>query len=149
MDPLSAFALACGVIQVVDFGLKVVVKCRELYKDGASSENKEISTMARHLKCLTVDLKLPDTVQTPGSVAHVYNDEGELPGLAQKCSETADELIGELDKLSIRGPRKRRDAIRKAIKASWGKNTVGDIQRRLEAHRELLDTSVLINLRFV
>lgn len=30
MDPLTAFSLACGVIQVVDLSTKIVVKCREL-----------------------------------------------------------------------------------------------------------------------
>ena len=149
MEPLSAFALACGVIQVVDSSLKVVVKCREIYKDGASSENKEIDSMARRLKSLTADLKLPDTVQSPGSPLSLYNDNEELQQLARQCSETAGELISKLDKLSIRGTPKKRDVLWKAIKAIWEKNTIEGIQRRLEAHCGTLNTSILKNLRFV
>lgn len=39
MDPFTAFSLACGVIQVVDFSTKLVGKCREVYRDGTSTEN--------------------------------------------------------------------------------------------------------------
>lgn len=34
MDPLSAFSLACGVIQVVDFGCKVVSRANEILQTG-------------------------------------------------------------------------------------------------------------------
>lgn len=49
MDPLTAFSLACGVIQIVDFGTKVVQQCRELYKDGSLSEYVDVEEMAKHL----------------------------------------------------------------------------------------------------
>ena len=49
MDPLTAFSLACGVIQVVDFSIKVTSKCRELYKYGALESNKEIESMSEYL----------------------------------------------------------------------------------------------------
>lgn len=39
MDPITAFSLACGVIQVVDFSLNVVGKCREIYRDGTTTEH--------------------------------------------------------------------------------------------------------------
>lgn len=149
MDPLSAFSLACGVIQVVDFSTKIVVKCREMYKDGALSENKEIESMAKHLTKLSTDLKLASAVPNPGPMPQLYYDNQDLLKLAQQCSGTATELIGELQKLSIQGPHRKRDVVRKAVKAVRKKSTIEDIQRRLEQYRRTLDTRILVNLRFV
>ena len=149
MDPLTAFSLACGVIQVVDFSTKIVVKCRQIYKDGASSEYNEIESMTRSLTDLTTDLRLPSTIQSPGSAPQLYHDDQELLKLAQQCSETATELINELKKLSIQGRHRKRDAFRKAVKGAWKHSAIEAIQKRLEHYRRTLDTRILINLRFV
>ena len=149
MDPLTAFSLTCGVIQVVDFSTKIVVRCRQLYKDGVTSENKEIESMAKHLTALATGLKLPTTLQIPESAPHLYHDDKELLKLAKQCSETAMELISELQKLAIASPQRKRDAFRKAIKVIWKKDTIENIQRSLEWYRRTLDTRILINLRFV
>lgn len=149
MDPLTAFSLACGVIQVVDFSTKVVVKCREIYKTGASSENQEIESMAKNLTDLFIDLDTVSAVPNPGPMPRVYHDDQDLRKLAQQCSKTAKELIAELQKLNIQGQPRKRDVLRKAAKVIWKKSTIDEIERRLELYRRTLDTRTLINLRFV
>ena len=149
MDPITAFSLACGVIQVVDFSTKVVVKCREITKDGASSENKEIESMAKNLTDLFTDLSSASAVVNHRPMPQLYHDDQDLRKLAQQCSETAKELIAEIQKLSIQGQPRKRDVLRKAVKVVWKKSTIDDIQRRLETYRRTLDTRTLINLRFV
>ncbi len=149
MDPLTAFSLACGVFQVVDFSTKIVSKCREVYKHGVSSENKEIESMAKHLADLATELKLPNPIQSPGSAPQLYQDDQELLKLAEQCSETAAKLIEELQKLRIQGQHRKRDAFRKAIKTIWKNDTIQDIQRDLERYRKTLDTRILITLRSV
>lgn len=149
MDPLSAFSLACGVIQVIDFSRKVVVKCRQLYRNGASSENEETESMAKCLTDLSTDLSLASAVQNPGRTTQLYHDDRELLRLAQQCSGTATELVAKLQKLSIQDRFRKRDAIRKAVNGVWKKSTIEGIQRRLEQYRRMLDTRILISLRFV
>ncbi len=150
MDPLTAFSLACGVFQVVDFSTKIVSKCREMYKHGVSSENKEIESMAKHLRDLATELKLPNTIQSPGSAPpQLFQDDQELLKLAEQCSETATKLIEEIQKLRIQGQHRKRDAFRKAIKTMWKNDTIQDIQRSLERYRKTLDTRILITLRSV
>ena len=149
MDPLTAFSLACGVIQVVDFSTKIVVKCRQIYKDGATSENKEIETMAENLTGLATDLKLPSLTENPGSADQLYHDDQELLKLAGQCSETATELVNEIQKLSIQGRQRKRDAFRMTVKVVWKKDATKNIQKRLEGYRQTLDTRILINLRSV
>ncbi len=145
MDPITAFSLARGVIQVVDFSTKVVVKCRGIYKDGALSENREIESMTKHLTDLFTELKSASAVPNPGPLSQLYHDDHDLQKLAQQCSETAAKLIAELQDLSIQGQQRNRDVFRKAFKGVWKKSTVEGIQRRLEYYRRTLDTRILIN----
>lgn len=149
MDPLTAFVLACGVIQVVDFSTKVVVKCREIYKDGASSENKEIESLAKHLIDVYMELDAANAVVKPAPTLQLHRDDQDLQNLAQQCSETAKELIAQLQKLKVQGQPRKRDVLRKTVKVVWKKSAIEDIERRLEHYRRTLDTRILINLRFV
>ena len=45
MDPLTAFSLACGVIQVVDFIGKILLTFKEIHKKGESAENQDLRQM--------------------------------------------------------------------------------------------------------
>lgn len=49
MDPVTAFGLAAGVLQVVGFSLDAVKTCRELYKDGSLAGNREVQTVMNEL----------------------------------------------------------------------------------------------------
>ena len=138
MDPLSAFSLACGVIQVVDFSTEVVKKARELYKDGNLSQNKEAEEMAIQLTQLRSSLKLP---------THRDRDDTELLKLGEKCSDTAKDLVTEIQKLKVSGPHKKRQVLGKTIKTIWKKTAIDEIQKRLDNYRNLLDHRVLIDLR--
>ena len=46
MDPLTAFSLAAGVIQVLDCSFKVVKICRELVKDGSLAPHRNTEELA-------------------------------------------------------------------------------------------------------
>lgn len=45
MDPLTAFSLAAGIIQVVDVSFKVLAQCKELYKKGSLVEHRETAAV--------------------------------------------------------------------------------------------------------
>ena len=42
MDPLTAFGLAAGVLQVVDFSYKALSVCKEIYRDGSLSQHRDV-----------------------------------------------------------------------------------------------------------
>ena len=149
MDPLTALSLACNAIQVIDFSAKIVSKCKELYKDGASAKKREIESMAKYLAKVSTDLRLPETFSSAESTQQECQEDEKLLKLAQQCSETANELICELQKLAIQGTRRKRDAVFKAVKETWNKTIIESIEDRLEQHRKTLDTLILIDLRYV
>lgn len=145
MDPLTAFGLACGVIQVVDFGTKTLITCKEIYKGGSSSEYQELEDLTKNLVDVRSELDLPSVHQSGGSFDKT--DERSLLELASRCSATADQLIEKLHSLKIEGPHKKRQAVLKTGKLLWEKSEIHEIQKRLDGYRDALDTEILINLR--
>ena len=89
MDPVSAFSLACSVIQVVDFSTRVIASFQELYKNGSLAGNEEIEDIALRLDSLRDDLELP----TSSSDQSLHFDDKNLLQLADDCSETAKDVI--------------------------------------------------------
>ena len=138
MDPFTAFSLVCGIIELVNFSSEVVKKCRELYRDGASSENNEVEEMAEYLTDLRTNLDLQDR-----------DGPDELLDLGSKCSQTAHELIAALQKLKVSGPQRKRQVAGKAFKAIRTRRALDEIQKRLDNYRKLLDGRILVDLRSV
>ena len=138
MDPITVFSLVCGVIQIVDTSMEVAKKCRELYKNGASSEDREIENMAKHLTDLYGNLD-----------PRAQGGPGELQDLCSKCSNTAQQLCTEVQKLKVNGPHRKREAVVKTVKAVWKRSVIEGIQKQLDGYQKLLDSNILVDLRFV
>lgn len=49
MDPVTALGLVAGILQVVDFSVKALGKCRELHKDGSLAEHRNTKEIAKYL----------------------------------------------------------------------------------------------------
>ena len=49
MDPVTAFGLAAGILQVIDMSTKALSVCQELYKDGSLAENRDTEAITRDL----------------------------------------------------------------------------------------------------
>jgi len=144
MDPLTAFSLACGVIQVIDFSTKVLSQCREIYKNGSLSENESIESMAEVLTTLRADMQ-PTTSSTGTPTA----GDKDLIQLSIKCSEMAKELIGELQSLKAGSTGSRWKAVSSTYRSLRKKSTIDRMQRQLEEYRKIMDTKVLADLRLV
>lgn len=72
MDPLSIVALASATVQFVDFGLKTVHRCYEIYKsaEGLTADNAELKDHTRRLEEISVDLAHPQIITTPSGERH-------------------------------------------------------------------------------
>lgn len=148
MDAVAALSVVCGVIQIVDFGTKVVSKCREIHKTGTSSENRELVSMTTRLQDLSKAIgPYNDQLHHSNLPAQLSDDDRDILELARECSGTADELVAELHKLQVQDPIRKRDAVKKTFKILWKKSTIDGIQNRLEKYQKTLDTRILINLR--
>ena len=71
LDPWTALSLAGNIVQFVDFGTKVFVEGRSLYKSttGLSSVNQELDFVAEEVHKFVGALRRPLTqVQSPPSI---------------------------------------------------------------------------------
>ena len=146
MDAIAAFSLACNVIQVVQFSMDVVSTCRELYREGSLSKYDHLEYMTNHLIGLRNALD-STTVQGNQNIGQCQDQA--LLDLSEKCSTTAKELSGELQRLKINGPHNKRQVIRKSAKSLWRKNSIERIQTRLDEYRKILDSHILLGIRSV
>ena len=58
MDPAAAFALACGIIQFVDFSCKLVVMTKEVFDKGSLTRNDGLEEQTQRLDDLRSKLVL-------------------------------------------------------------------------------------------
>ncbi|KAL6713687.1 hypothetical protein ACLMJK_009152 [Lecanora helva] len=148
MEPVAAFALACGVIQVVDFGLKTLSRSRELYKIGSLAENDDAEQFARYHTKLREQLEALAKNPHPQTDNPAFHDEGVLLRLANECSKTADSLTAELESLKIQqSSHRKHHALVKSIKSRLKKGSIDSLQRKLEHYQKMIDTQIIVSLR--
>ncbi|KAL8807579.1 MAG: hypothetical protein Q9182_000563 [Xanthomendoza sp. 2 TL-2023] len=141
MDPITAFNLAAGVIQVVDISFRAVSKCRELLKDGSLAEHRETAEIVDALANTTGSLGVSiRQLATPRS-----KDDSEILELSTKCSRTAGELLTELNRLKL-GQGGLRQAIAQSVRAIRSKQFLQQKQSDLKEYQQVLDTRILIRL---
>lgn len=145
MDPLSAFSLACNVLQIVDLGRKVILRAREIYKDGATSENIALEETTTSL-ALASDKMQKALQKAPKPLTE---DEQETLDIAAKCLGTSKELLTKLEELKPSAHRRKRQALTFGLWTAWEKDVVNDIQQKLDQYRKVFATRVLISLRYV
>ncbi|CAF9932900.1 MAG: hypothetical protein HETSPECPRED_008477 [Heterodermia speciosa] len=140
MDPLTAFSLACGVIQIVDFGTRALSTIKEMYKQGELSEYKELEETTKHLGNAQRDICLPTT-------ALQKRQDKELFEIAKDCSEIATELTTKLQTLKITNAHRKRDRIKVGLKAFREKHNIQELQKRLDSYRTAFNDHILLGLR--
>ena len=92
MDPATAFSLAVGVLQVIDYSFKVVKICRELAKDGSLAPHRNTE-------------KLTDTLGMHVLVLHVLLWPDLLDAAYRRCSMTIIRYLANTDEGSSEGYR--------------------------------------------
>jgi hypothetical protein len=147
LDPMAALGVAGNVVQFVDFSIKLVGKAHDIYKstDGSLPENLDAEKVAETIRVLQSKLKI-DENHYP---SYDNETEGLLEGLCSSCNETANELLEILGGLKMQGKKTTWKSMRQAIKSFKGKATVSEILGRLEHFRELLEMTILVELRYI
>lgn len=116
--------------------------CRTLYKQGSITGHADIIAKAQCLKSLKSKLESQRLIKDISAFRQPIDNE--LLEVAQKCSETAQKLIEEIDKL--KAPRKR-DVVVKAMKIVSRQRVLDKLQAQIERYQQTLDTHIMIDLR--
>jgi trehalose-6-phosphate synthase len=70
----------------------------------------------------------------------------DLINISTKCSETAAELLAELQKLQPKSRGGLHQALKKSVLAIRRKDFVKGVQNKLDAYQRILDTRILVRL---
>lgn len=144
MEPLAALSVAANVIQLVDFGTRLIRNIHQLHQDGQVSEDIDLHTVTKDLRDLNGRLQ---TSAEQRSDQHSFaGDETALVHLVRGCNKVADEMIGRLSKLSG-AKHKSWDSFRLALKSLWTRKEIEAIAARLESYRDQLVLRILVDLR--
>jgi hypothetical protein len=147
MEPISALTVACAVVQLVDFGSKIVGTGLKAYKsvDGAPEDIVEIEALAVHAEQLSK--RLASSKKTRKLNAGI-KDEDNLRELASRSERLANEIVGILSRL--RGQQHCTwSAVQTAVKLKWNESKIMDLRARLDAIKSEIGLQLLCMIRCV
>ena len=147
MEPIAALSLASNVIQVVNFSAGIVSKSSELYKshNGRLAQHTDIATTSSDLNQLTS--KLSASIAPPSVPTVLFEDDFALHALCKRAIDVSQELQDGLNKLQVNGAPSKWKSLRKALKSIWGKERIAQLESRLAAYRDELDSRILIGIK--
>lgn len=147
MEPLAALSLAANVVDVVYFSASIVSKTSELYNSthGQLFEHTDIITTSSDLNRLTT--KLSDSIALRAMPSVFSEDDQALQTLCDGCIEVSQELQDGLNRLQTDGSRSKWRSLRKALKTIWAKEHISELQCRLAAYRDQLDSRIIVGIK--
>lgn len=143
MDPMSGFGLACNVFTVVDFSVKVVVKSREMWENGAAAELQSLQAIVEDLKKSTAELSR--SISDDNAVGR-RRREKEMQALCDDCNGEAQKLLVKMERLTGEKELTLKN-VSKAIKLVWKKEELDATVRLLESYQARINTRLLIEMR--
>ena len=119
LDPLSAFSVAYNMLQVIDFGVKVLSKATDYRKAeaGVLTEQKDLRDVSHSLSNLNTEL-LASLPQQTVSKQHTV-EEARLVEANNECLRLSKKLIDILDRLKLKERHAVFDSLRMSIKTMW------------------------------
>ncbi len=120
MDPVAAIGLAGTIVQFVDFSWKLLSETRDLYDSstGVSADNDVLEKISKDLTNLNDALTAPSTA---GAIPD------RLRNLACQCKGAAEELFEVLDKIKIKGSRRKWKSFMQALRSVWKKEQIENL----------------------
>ena len=147
MESLAVLGLVSNIVQLVDAAANAYEICREVYQHGAAIEDARVSYTTTQLH--ESHSVLMNSISGGSNIHSQPLGSGvDLGDLSRQCCETAEELQKELESLrtsSTSGFRKAIVLTRKVLKTKKIKR----LNFRLDEYKKVLDTKILIDIRYV
>jgi hypothetical protein len=149
LDPLSAFSVACNVLQIVDFGSKVLTQAIDYRKaaNGELPENQDLRHVFQSLKSLNMDLKA-SIPRLTGSKS-LSTAETRLLEANEECLRLSMEFIDLLDRLKVKNQHAMLECLRMSVKTLWYKEKTRAIERALSQARDNLNVAFLVYIKYI
>ncbi|KAL6718207.1 hypothetical protein ACLMJK_004295 [Lecanora helva] len=135
LDPLTAVSLASAIVQLTDFGIRLVEGGIRVYQsaDGLQADHSDLDTRVTQLRELTARVIVTDD-QSEDSFSNIKF-------FARSCHSIASELLAVLDALRVRKPAgigRKWESFQKAVEAQTPRNKdkIASLEKRLKNARQ-------------
>jgi hypothetical protein len=149
MDPISAFAFAGTVIQLISFTSNIVSAARQIHNSttGQLASHEDLQSITESLKKLAVNTKA-NVQQTEDRPNLTELERGQI-ALSDGCTEVASELLAVLETLKIEEKKGKSAAFRKAFQSLLKEDKIMLLEVRLQKFTQQLILSLVDSLRSV
>lgn len=172
MDPLSSIGLAGNIVQFVDFGTKIIVQGRELYKSGSLGLNAQVEAVTDDL--LDFNTKFQHSSRVQDAARPPTENDLAMRKLCDECDEIAQQLLARLARLKPkllppsnvnassstyqkesfskrlkehgRAIEKMGNSLRLGLLSVWNRREMEEMAERLENFRSAIQTRMLSSL---
>lgn len=150
MEPLSAFALASSVLQVVEFGVKVISTATEYRKSDNAylAEHGDLRGIAESLNSMNNGLYASLERQTAG-VLQPLAEELHLIKTNEECLRISKAFVRCLDDLKLKDKRAIFDTVRMSLRALWQKDKIENMEKTVSQARNNLNIALLVFIKYV
>ena len=148
LDPLSALGLVANIVQLVDASAKAFAVCHEIYTLGASVEDSRMTYTTDQLEqCYSaLDNSFKNIAVT---ASHGVRSNVDFRDLATQCCETARALRTELQSLRKTPGGGLCETFSKFYLRRKKSNSIEKLNGRLAEYQKVLDSKILIDLRYI
>ncbi|KAK7903106.1 hypothetical protein LTR67_001123 [Exophiala xenobiotica] len=141
MEAIAAFSIACNIVQVVDFSLKILREGKQIADSGSTAKLDEFTLVSKQLEDLCQDLdKSLQSAPKP-----ISKSDDNLLKVAQGCSRAAHDVHAKLGEIMTnkKGRRGKLDIMRKMVTSN---RSITALYNKLREYERLLNTQILVQL---
>ena len=149
LDPLSAFAVACNVLQIIEVSAKVLSKAAEYRSSeaGVLDEQKDLRDVLQSLSNLNADIQA--LLPAPLDARRPSFEEACLSQANLQCLQILRDFIGLLDSLKLRGKHAVFDSFRMSVKSLWHRDKMAAMEKSLAKARDNLNVTFLVYMKYI
>lgn len=141
LDPLSAFSVACNVLQIVETSLRVLGKTAECYKSGAPDEVSTLIGNLYTIEGLNDDLR--DFIPDPLGKIPLSPTELRLVEANEECLRLSGDFIRLLESLKVT-KKSVWHSIGSSIKTMWYQDKLANFEKAISESRANLTLAFLL-----
>lgn len=148
LEPLGAFALACNLLQIVEYGAKILTKAIEYRNaaDGTLVEQQNLYGILQSLKGLNSDIEA--SMPRPSHADNQSAAESRLIAANEDCLRLSEDFINFLDRLKVNNKRSMLESLRLSIKSVWYKERLENMKNALSQARDNLNIAFLVYMEY-
>lgn len=146
MEAVAAFSLAGTILQFLDTGSRFINLAISLHNRGQDQVDESTNEITHDLDRIVKDLQ-SQGFSNPDSTASNNGQDNGLHRLVKHCGEVAEELLGNLCEHQVHDQRRKRDALKLALKRVWNDKKIAELRERLDGFRNQINVHLLVLLR--